>query len=142
MVRRIPPRPHCTQPVDGQLAATSFSLQPKKGEAGSSFSCFPPTTPLALLKLLRPPHDPVEWLVVWVTADEARRCGLGVVSVPTPEDPGHCEVRPSESTTKKSWTLLAKMTAGRVFNYEAAVPMKETKDLPRWLESGAGSQSE
>lgn len=138
LVRRLPPDPSTVVQVpDLGPRASSRAVKPRKGEAGSSWSAFPPTTPENLLDLLRSDgRSPESWNFCWLCVGEARGLGLQVVRSPTDQDAGHCEIQVPESMSKcqqeRRWKLLAERTLGRVGDYSMARAITAHDDLPGW----------
>lgn len=92
------------------LTATSFSLRPRPDEEHPSWSRRSITSAAELLSLAeRQGLDIRGWSVCAVTVQDVRDLELDVVATPTDEDPGHCEVVPTERQrfTDKIWSRLA-----------------------------------
>lgn len=112
--RLPPPKPGgptttITRPGIG-LTATSFVLQPRPNEEHPSWSRHAITAPVELLKLAETQGIDIRgWSVCAVTVQDVRDLGLDVVATPTDEDPGHCEIVPTERQrfTGKIWSKLA-----------------------------------
>jgi hypothetical protein len=56
--------------------------------------------------------DPEGWGVCLLRVNDVRSLHLEVVAVPQNDDPGHCEIRPTEQQkfTDAIWSKLAKKT--------------------------------
>ena len=71
------------------------------------------TSPAQLLELAAAAGQDVSgWSVAAIRVANVRQLGLDVVSRPTDEDPGHCEIVPTEQQpfTDTIWSRLAKKT--------------------------------
>ena len=84
---------------------TSANFAPKPGENGISVSRLSLTSPDRLLALA--PH-PAAFRIAALSVREIRGLGLDVSADPTPDDPGHCEIRPAEAL-RNSHSLRRKL---------------------------------
>lgn len=103
------------------LTATSFAIGPRPNEKFPSWSREKITTPIELLEIARNQGQEIDgWHVVAVEAVEIFELGLNVVPEPTPEDPGHCLIKPTDQQrfTDKLWSKLAKRTRV-IYTHEA-----------------------
>lgn len=116
ILKRIPPWPeHIMSVGDRGQRATSLALEPKRGEASSSWTRLCRTSPRRLLDLLHSQDiASAGWRVWWLRVGDAQGLGLHVVEAPTPDDPGHCEIRRPASVASKVWSRLARLTLGRI----------------------------
>ncbi len=107
-------RPDCTHPLPGGgLRGTSYSIKERPDEIGSSCSRLCLTSPRKVLDLVRLHDlDPDEFLVCCIRVADVRDLQLDVIALPTKEDAGHCEIRPSphQPFSKTIWSKLAKKT--------------------------------
>jgi len=112
ILKRLPARPHTVKQRPGiGLTATSYALGPRPGERFPSYSRQRITSPARLLELAAAAGQNVSgWSVAAIRVANVRQLGLDVVSRPTDEDPGHCEIVPTEQQrfTDTVWSRLAK----------------------------------
>jgi len=114
ILRRIKKRdPDCIKQLsNGSLRATSYAIQPRPHEDGSSWTHKGITSAAELLaQVSQFGQNPDDYTVCELAvADVIRQKGLAIHDCPTELDPGHCEIRPTEEFNRRAWGKLSKKT--------------------------------
>lgn len=101
IIRRIPPdaennRSTVERPEGGRRPASS-RMMIRREQTGLSCSQLAITTPARLLRIIDVrPESPEGWKVCYLTVGDAEALGLQVVITEADDDPGHCEIRPTD----------------------------------------------
>lgn len=136
IIRRIPPsRPeiqldYVTMKDGDRKRATSMALSLRTGENGLSCSRLTKTSPKQLLAQVGVSTSDGWTVAIWKISELP--IGLKVVitpSTPPDLDPGHCEIRPIDTYTRKIQSNLAK--ASTILSVEDIESLKPG-DIPTW----------